>query len=75
MKPFCKHENAKILYASRKVINNRKDYIYYCQDCRKYARGTTLLNDKGKFVALTDKKSLKWSKKLGDITGYTYLGL
>lgn len=74
-KLFCKHEKSKILYISRKVVNNKKDYIYYCPNCKKYAKGRVLFDKNGKFASETVKSSLKWSKKLGDLTGYIYLGL
>lgn len=61
---FCKHKQAKPLYLSK------VDAIYYCPDCKKYAKGMVDLNEK-------ERQQLRWrrgSRGLGDISNYLYLG-
>lgn len=73
-KIFCKHNKSKMLYISRKAVNGKKQCIYYCPECRKYSRGALLFDKDEQYVAETSPIRLSWKKKLGDITGYIYLG-
>lgn len=62
---FCKHLNEKILYNKKEKANDITDFdkIYYCPDCKKYARFNSFSGTK-----------CRYSKKLGDISDYLYIG-
>lgn len=71
---FCKHQKARILYVSRKTVNAHSYKIYYCPECRKYARFKAEIMPDGSVANVPKMVDLKWRKDLGDITNYTYLG-
>lgn len=60
---FCNHRGASVKYIPKK--ENEGAYIAYCPRCHKYGR-IRLIND-------DEIESVKWSRKLGDISNFKYV--
>lgn len=59
---FCNHQSSILRYLPKDIGQTEYLAIFYCPRCHKY--GNTLKDG---------KKTVIWSRKLGDITNYKYI--